>query len=92
MREEQVEPLRTKHKERQRNILRSLTTISFRPVRNQFFHCPEEDDRYQIKTNEPRSRTFLKQRLSMAVQKENAAAVMGTFRSSDKMEEIFYLL
>lgn len=45
-----------------------------------------------FKTNEPRSRTFLMQRLSMAVQRGNAAAVMGTFRSSDKMEEIFYLL
>lgn len=45
-----------------------------------------------FKTNEPRSRTFLMQRLSMAVQRGNAAAVMGTFRSCDKMEEIFYLL
>lgn len=45
-----------------------------------------------IKTNEPKSRAFLQQRLSMAIQRGNAAAVMGTFRNEDKMEEIFYLL
>ena len=45
-----------------------------------------------LKSNEPRSKSFLKQRISMAIQRGNAAAVMGTFRSCDKMDEIFYLL
>lgn len=48
--------------------------------------------RIMLKTNEPRSKSFLKQRLSMEIQRGNAAAVMGTFRSCDSMEEIFYLL
>ena len=43
------------------------------------------------KSGEPRSKGFLKQRLSMAIQRGNAAAIMGTFWSCDKMEEIFYL-
>lgn len=41
-------------------------------------------------SNEPRCKSFLKQRLSMAIQRGNAA-VMGTFSENDKMEEIFYL-
>lgn len=45
-----------------------------------------------VKTNEPRSKSFLKQRLSMAIQRGNAAAIMGTFRGCDRMGEIFYLL
>lgn len=45
-----------------------------------------------LKTYEPRSKSFLQQRLSMAIQRGNAAAVMGTFRAGEKMEEIFYLL
>lgn len=48
--------------------------------------------RIAIKTNEPRSGTFLRQRLSIAIQRGNAAAVMGTFRSNDKMDEIYYIL
>ena len=48
--------------------------------------------RIAIKTHEPRSGTFLRQRLSIAIQRGNAAAVMGTFRSNDKMDEIFYIL
>lgn len=45
-----------------------------------------------LKTNEPRSKSFLKQRVSMAIQRGNAAGVMGTFRACDNMDEIFYLL
>lgn len=45
-----------------------------------------------IKTNELRAKTFLKQRISMAIQKGNAASVMGTFVESEDMGEIFYLL
>lgn len=39
-----------------------------------------------------RSREFLKQRISIAIQKSNAACVMGTIPSSSNMEEIFYIL
>lgn len=45
-----------------------------------------------LKTNEPRTKSFLMQRLSMAIQRGNAAAVMGTFRENEKMDEVFYLL
>lgn len=45
-----------------------------------------------LKTNEPRAKSFLMQRLSMAIQRGNAAAVMGTFRENEKMDEVFYLL
>lgn len=43
------------------------------------------------KTDEPRSKSFLKQRISMAIQKGNAAAVMGCFEPSEHLEEVFYL-
>lgn len=36
-----------------------------------------------IKSNELRSKPFLKERLSMVVQKGNADGVMGTFRACD---------
>jgi len=42
---------------------------------------------------EPRSKLYLKQRISVALQRGNAACVMGTFNSSyNNMEEIFYIL
>lgn len=44
-----------------------------------------------LKTEDPRSKVFLKQRISMAIQKGNAAAVMGSFEPSDNMKEVFYL-
>ena len=44
------------------------------------------------KTNEPRTRTFPQQRVNKAIQRGNAAAVMGTFRTCDKMDEIFYIV
>lgn len=43
------------------------------------------------KTSEPRSRAFITQRLSLAIQRGNAAAVMGTFSDGDKLNEIFYI-
>ncbi len=43
-------------------------------------------------TGEPRSKLFLTQRISIAIQKGNAACVMGTLPPSLSMEEIFYLL
>ena len=48
--------------------------------------------RTTLATMEPRSKSFLKQRISMAIQRGNAAAVMGTFREEEKMEEIFYIM
>jgi len=43
-------------------------------------------------TGEPRSKLYLTQRISIAIQRTNAARVMGTFDSSAKLEEIFYIL
>ena len=42
-------------------------------------------------TGEPRSSAFLFQRLSVAVQRGNAASVSGTLRPSAKLDDIFYL-
>lgn len=47
--------------------------------------------RIALKTHEPRTKSFLQQRISMAIQKGNAASVMGTLIETAKMEEIFYL-
>lgn len=44
-----------------------------------------------LKTKEPRSKSFLKQRLSMAIQRGSGAAIMGTFRSCDKDGRNFLL-
>jgi hypothetical protein len=45
-------------------------------------------------TNESRSTSYLSQRISIAVQRGNAASVLGTIEdsSNDKLEEIFYIL
>jgi nucleoside permease NupC len=45
-------------------------------------------------TNESRSTSYLSQRISIAVQRGNAASVLGTIEdsSSDKFEVIFYIL
>ena len=43
------------------------------------------------RTGEKRSTAFLFQSLSMAVQRGNAASVMGTLPSNKKLEEIFSL-
>ena len=42
-------------------------------------------------TGEKRSTSFLLQRLSIAVQRGNAAAVLGTIPSDSNLEEIYYL-
>ena len=42
-------------------------------------------------TGEPCSSAFLFQRLSVAVQRGNAASVTATFRPSAKLDDIFYL-
>lgn len=43
-------------------------------------------------TGEKNSKTYLKQRISLAIQRSNAASVMATFDVSDNMNEIFYIL
>ena len=43
-------------------------------------------------TKEMRSFQFLLQRLSVAVQRGNAACVLGTVPTSDALEELFYIL
>ena len=42
-------------------------------------------------TGEKRSTFFLFQSVSMAVQRGNAASVLGTLKSGEKLDEIFYL-
>ncbi len=43
-------------------------------------------------TGEKRSKMFLLQRLGLAIQRGNAASLMGTFPLSEKFSEVFYLL
>ena len=45
----------------------------------------------QEKTKEKRSTFFLFQSISMAVQRGNAASVLGTARPGEKLDEIYYL-
>ena len=46
------------------------------------------------RTGETRSKTYLKQRIGIALQRSNAASVMGTFRDDEfeRLDEIFYIL
>jgi len=46
----------------------------------------------QSATGEKRSKQYLKQRLSVALHRSNAASVMGTFDSTAKLEEVFYII
>ena len=48
--------------------------------------------RIALSTGEKRSRYFLFQAISMAVQRGNVISVLGTTPDAKKMEEIFYLL
>jgi hypothetical protein len=43
-------------------------------------------------TGEPKSSAYLIQRISIAVQRGNAASVLGSIPSSSKLDEVFYLL
>ena len=42
-------------------------------------------------TGEPRSTSYLRQRLSVAIQRGNTASVRGTVTEGDRIGEIFYL-
>lgn len=41
-------------------------------------------------TNDPRATEYLRQRIGIAIQRGNAASIMGTFPPSSSLEEIFY--
>lgn len=43
-------------------------------------------------TGEKNSKTYLKQRISLSIQRSNAASVMSTFDNSENLKEIFYIL
>ena len=49
-------------------------------------------NRINLITGEPNSKLYLKQRISLAIQRGNAASVMGAFLPQFTMEEIFYIL
>lgn len=49
-------------------------------------------DRLISETDEPRSKQFLMQNIGLAIQRGNAASVLGTFPSGAKFDEIFYLI
>ena len=42
-------------------------------------------------TGEKRATFFLFQSISMAIQRGNAASILGTIKSGEKLDEIFYL-
>lgn len=44
------------------------------------------------KTGEAKSTIYLKQRISLAIQRSNSASVMGTFNNSEPLNEIYYIL
>ena len=46
----------------------------------------------KMTTGEPKSELYFKQRMSVELQRTNAASVMGTFETSAKLDEIFYIL
>jgi len=41
-------------------------------------------------TGEPKSRTYLLQRISIALQRGNASSILGTIPSSSSLEEFYY--
>ena len=48
--------------------------------------------RIKERTGEPRSSEFLRQRISIELQRGNAASVLGTLPSTRGLDEIFLLL
>ena len=44
------------------------------------------------RTGEPRSTAFLLQSISIAVQRSNAASIMGTLPQGRRLDELFYIL
>ena len=66
------------------------TTGVWGPSANSFI-C-DIGKRIQALTGEPRSTMFLKQSISMAVQRGNVASILGTLPKSAELEEIFDLV
>ena len=52
----------------------------------------EIGDRIRVATGEPRSKSFLFQRISVAIQRGNAASILLTLPVLDDLREVFYLL
>ena len=46
----------------------------------------------QCRNGEAKSSEYLKQRISMDIQRENAASVMGTISYQKQLDQIFYVL
>ena len=46
----------------------------------------------KMATGESRSTIYIKQRIGIAIQRSNAARVMGTFNTTSKLDEIYYIL
>ena len=46
----------------------------------------------EVETGEPKSLEFLKQRISLAIQRGNSASVLGTLPQSRSLDEVFHLL
>ncbi len=42
-------------------------------------------------SGDPRSKNFFYQKISLAIQKNNASCIMGTVPDDCEMEEVFYL-
>ena len=52
----------------------------------------EIGNKLKFLTGDPRSTEFLRQKIGLAIQRGNAASVMGTFPESIPFKEIFYFL
>lgn len=46
----------------------------------------------RMTTGDRKSKLYLKQRISLAIQRANAACVMKTFDSSAKLDEVYYII
>ena len=43
-------------------------------------------------TGEVRAKEFFKKNISLAIQRGNAASIMGSFDTSRKLDDVFYIL
>ena len=63
---------------------------SFGPAAKSFL--AELGRRIALSSDEPRSLDFLRQRVSIAIQRGNAISVLGTCEKSRCLDEVYYLL
>jgi hypothetical protein len=75
-------------------------TYSFIPIAIETFGALGESASYFFKevgkrvtkiSHEPRATQYIMQRLSVAIQRGNAASIIGTFESSDSLDDLFCL-